>query len=343
MLIFALTSILVACNQEEESSKPPVKDSEPVETEEVIVDESEYANVFPLTGIETNEEVNQRPFAVMINNHPAARPQSGLTKADIIYEVLAEGDITRFLAVFQSEAPEIIGPVRSARDYFIELSKGFDAFYVAHGFSETAKEILSNGSIDNINGMYYDGSLFWRSEDRVAPHNSYTSYTFIKKGASDNGYNFSSETASLPFLTEKELNGELEGEAAPNVKVSYSSRSEFAAEYRYNNDVNRYERYSNGEQTIDYETREPVLLDNVLIVEMEHKILDNGRRSININSGGSGLLLQKGKAREVEWRNVEGRIIPFIGDKEAGFVPGRTWINIIPKTPGIAGAVSYGN
>src|SRR5690606_25562598 len=101
------------------------------------------------------------------NNHPNARPQSGLASADVVYEMLAEGDVTRFLALYQSEIPDNIGPIRSARSYFIELAKGLDAFYIAHGFSPEAQSMLRNNVVDNINGMYYDGSIFKRSRDRV--------------------------------------------------------------------------------------------------------------------------------------------------------------------------------
>ena len=79
----------------------------------------------------------------MVNNHPKARPQSGLHKADIVYEILAEGDVTRFLPYFQSEKPENIGPVRSARDYYIDLAKGLNALYIAHGYSPEAKKCLT--------------------------------------------------------------------------------------------------------------------------------------------------------------------------------------------------------
>lgn len=78
----------------------------------------------------------------MINNHPKARPQTGLTEADIVYEVLAEGEVTRFLAIFQSSNPKLIGPVRSSRDYYIELAKGYNSLYIAHGYSPEAKNYL---------------------------------------------------------------------------------------------------------------------------------------------------------------------------------------------------------
>ena len=126
-------------------------------------------------GLLSEEENTRRPVLATINNHPQARPQSGISDADIVYELAAEGNITRLLALFQSELPEEIGPIRSARDYFIHIAKGLDAFYVAHGYSPDAKQLLENRFVDNVNGMQYDGTLFKRSKERNAPHNSYIS------------------------------------------------------------------------------------------------------------------------------------------------------------------------
>ena len=346
-IIFFLLIISNACSQQEEVKEKPA--TEETQEQPVTAEPEDDANAnlfeyaFPLSGIGTGVESTQRPYAVIINNHPSARPQSGLHKADIIYEMLAEGDVTRFLAIFQSEHPEIIGPVRSARDYFVDFSKGFDAFFVAHGWSPDAKKILQAREVDNINGMTYDGTLFWRDNSRVAPHNSYISFENIEKGAEQTGQLFANNTPPLPFLTEQEASN-LNGTNGLNVSVDYSSREIFESEYTYNTKIERYERYSYDEQTIDRETSEPIYLDNVFIVEMEHQIIDSeGRRTINALSGGKGLLLQKGVAKEVEWKNIDGRIVPYQDNKEVGLVPGKTWINIIPDSPGITGSVSFGN
>lgn len=344
LYILGITLLLLttACANKEEAAKKQ-DEHEFKQVEPVVKEEPMFDHVFPLTGIKTNEEIDSRPFAVMVNNHPQARPQSGLHMADVVYEVLAEGDVTRFLAVFHSEKPSIIGPVRSARDYYIELSKGFDALYVAHGWSPEAQEILNSGRVDNINGMVYDGTLFWRADHNVAPHNSYISFENIVKGANKQGYTMKDEVSSFSFLKENELDN-IEGTTAEHVRVSYSSRDVFAAVYDYNIEQGKYERYSGGVQTVDRETNTPVLLDNVLIVEMNHRLIDDyGRREIDITTGGKGFLLQKGKAQEIEWKNVDGRIVPFMNGEEVYFVPGKTWINIIPTSPGITGAVSFGN
>jgi Protein of unknown function (DUF3048). len=281
----------------------------------------------PLTGLKSEKKPDHRPVAVMINNHPLARPQSGLEKADIIYEVLAEGGVTRFLAIFQSEMPEIFGPVRSARDYYIELAKGYDAFFVAHGFSPEAKRMLDSGYIDNINGIYYDGTLFQRSKERQAPHNSYMTYENLKKGAEKNGYSLKGMPEPLKFLQDGD---EIDGTPATEVNIDYSTDS-FFVRYVYDADTQTYARYSNNKKTVDEESGNPIALANIFIVEMSHSVIDEkGRLEINLDSGGKALLLQRGKVIEVEWENKEGKILPCLAGRQVPLVPGKTWINIVP-------------
>lgn len=108
----------------------------PVQEEQNVEEPSTSLYTAPLTGLPVDEAITRRPLAVMINNAPAARPQSGLSSADIILEVLAEGGITRFIAIFQSEgAAETVGPVRSIRPYLIELGESYDGVLVHAGGS----------------------------------------------------------------------------------------------------------------------------------------------------------------------------------------------------------------
>src|SRR5690625_6448169 len=171
-----LLSIVVACNQNEEVQVEEEDDDveiEEDEEEEEVVAAPQF--VYPFTGEEVESEVTNRALAVMVNNHTAARPQTGLVNADIVYEFLAEGAITRFLAIYQSEIPEVVGPVRSARSYYIETAKAHDAIYIYHGAANFIEEDLRAGWIENLNGAYYDndGFLFKRESFRKAPHNSY--------------------------------------------------------------------------------------------------------------------------------------------------------------------------
>ncbi|MGP7819430.1 DUF3048 domain-containing protein [Niallia sp. 01092] len=339
-IFLLLIILLTACSKEAEEVN---KHNENNQTGIAAKDDKEVkelAYTYPLTGLVSKEKSTDRAIGVMINNHPAGRPQSGLSKADVVYEVLAEGDITRFLAIFQSEIPETIGPIRSSREYYIHLAKAYNTLYIAHGYSPEAKKLLTKEYIDNLNGMQYDGTLFKRASNRVAPHNSYISYSNILKGAAMKKYKMDEPPRSLAFLKDSDIE-KIAGETNNTVDVKFGSNVQFNSEFKYDSSLQKYLRFSNGQQTVDYNTNEPVAVDNVFIVEAKHSIVDSkGRREIDLKSGGKGYLLQKGKWREVEWKNINGRILPVEHDKQSGLVPGKTWIDIIPSNPGINAAVS---
>lgn len=334
--------LLVSGCSKEKAEEPAKQETEKAEeATKGVTSEKELPFQYPLTGSGSETEVNGRAVAVMINNHPKARPQSGLNQADVVYEMLAEGDVTRFLAIFQSERPEMIGPVRSSRDYYIELAKGYDSLYIAHGYSPEAKELLDQGYVDNLNGMQYDGTLFKRESFRQAPHNSYISFDNVLKGAKEKNYAMENEPKSLEFLTKEEVKA-IQGEKADSAMISYLDNELFNVIYEYDAGLEKYKRYSNGELTADYKSGEPVLLDNIFIAEADHQVVDSaGRRDINLTTGGKGYLLQKGKVTEVQWENIDGRILPVLNGQQAGLVPGKTWINIVPSNPGLEQTVSF--
>ncbi|MCF6139146.1 DUF3048 domain-containing protein [Pseudalkalibacillus berkeleyi] len=329
----ALVLLFAACSSKETSTeKKEPKDKTEQETkdkEKPEPEEPEYAYSFPLTGIGTDEALQSRVVAVMVNNAPEARPQSGLHKADLVYEVLAEGRITRLVALFQSEKPEVIGPVRSARDYYVRLSNGFDAIYVHHGWSPSAKTMLTSGNIDSLNGLYYDGTLFERVSFRKAPHNSYITYENILKESKKRNFELEQEIQAFTFMDEKEASS-IEGDPAGNLTVTYGK---YQVEYQYQEDKGIYHRYTSKKQTVDRETNTPIELENIFVVSTDHKILDSqGRRSVNLTSGGEAILFQEGKAKQVQWKNDDGRIVPVKDGSEVPLVPGKTWVNIVPSS-----------
>lgn len=331
LAIFLGLVILTGCFNNDKTFKEKESDKKDIEEKEPeIVQEQHPQYYYPLTGLPTEKEPDHQAIGVMINNHPNARPQSGLHKADVVIEALAEGGITRFLAIFHSEFPEKIGPVRSARDYYIYLAKGFDSLFVFHGWSPSAKALIESKYIESLNGLYYDGTLFQRAAFRRAPHNSYITYDNILKGAKMNHYKMDDPPEPYVFLNENES---IIGEDAKTITISYSNKS-FEVRYEYNSVSEKYERFSGNEQTIDLDTKEPIQLDNILIIEMQHRFLNDGsgRRSLDLTSGGKGYLLQKGKLQKIEWKNEDGLIIPYINNEKARFVPGKTWINIIPHS-----------
>jgi hypothetical protein len=339
--ITAVLLLLSGCNDKEKANGP--KQPEKEEVEEVIQEEveNELPYHYPLTGVGSETKTDGRAVAVMINNHPKARPQSGLNKADIVYELLAEGDVTRFLAVFQSEKPDNMGPVRSARDYYIDIAKGLDALFIAHGYSEEAKELLERDFVDNLNGMVYDGTLFKRASFRDAPHNSYITYENVLKGAKEKKYSINQSPPEFQFLSEEDSKSVM-GNDAKSVMISYSASGVFNSTYEYDESVGKYKRYSDGDQTIDYETKKPILVDNLFIIETTHQVIDEAaHKEIDLQSGGSGYLVQKGKVMEVEWKNDNGLLVPIRNGEVVPFVQGKTWVNVVPANPGLQSSVSF--
>lgn len=301
-------------------------------------------NMYPLTGMKTNEEVTDRIISVMVNNHSKARPQSGLSKADIVFEILAEGNTTRFLALYQSEQPEVVGPVRSARQYYFDLASNYDALYVYHGAAKFVDEMILSRGIENLNGATYDNdeNLFKREAFRKAPHNSYLQFAAVYPVAEEKGYDIIHTYESLPFLDEDEA---VEGDDTAHVVVAYPGRSsQNVVEYKYDAASELYTRYENQIKTVELDTEEAIAVDNVFIIETHHEVIDKeGRRSVDLESGGEAYLIQKGIVKKVKWENEQGRIIPTKDGKPVGFVPGKTWINIIPTNPGIEQSVELLN
>jgi hypothetical protein len=327
---------LAACNEEAGAAEPEKnaeKETAVVEkeTEEKVTVEDEKPDVdfekFPLTGERAEEVADNRVVSVMVNNHRKARPQSGLSQADIVYEVLAEGQITRFLALFHSDIPDTIGPVRSARPYYFQIANGYDAIYTYHGASTVINQKVANSGIDYLDGALYDnnGWLFKRSTDRIAPHNSYLLTEGLGQVMESKDYEATKEPEALPF----EENQNLEGMPVDEVAISYGANTNVS--FTFDQETGQFLRSSDGEPTIDRSNEERVSVENVWIIEADHRVIDDaGRRDIDLTSGGNGYLLRDGKMKEVQWKNVEGRLLPFENDEPLSFTPGQTWVNIIP-------------
>jgi hypothetical protein len=330
--VFILLFALAAC-QSNGDDKSKSKKEKPDQAQQQSK-EKKPKDLYPLTGKPADRPADNRPIGVMIENHPDARPQSGIYRADIVYEALAEGSITRFLALYQSEQPQIVGPVRSARPYFVKLNNAFDAIYVSHGWSPQAKTLIKSTDTDNLNGLFYDGTLFHRVGFRKAPHNSYIPYTNIIKGAKENDFQLKADIKPLPFLSEKKMNN-LSGKKANEVNINYLDK--YSVNFVYQPEKDTYLRSSDGEKSYDRETKTPITVSNVFIVAAPHHAIDKyPRRGIDLKDGGKALLVQKGIVQKLRWKNVGGRILPVKNGKIVGFVPGKTWVNIIPADPGLS-------
>ncbi|QKS70436.1 DUF3048 domain-containing protein [Paenalkalicoccus suaedae] len=336
MAIIGVIIACTACQNNEEPSANNESDSPEVNEEATTpnnsndeAEEESFTYTSPLTGVGTNDETTHRAFGVMIENSAQARPQTGLYQADVVYEVLSEGRITRMLAIYHSTRPDDVGPVRSARDYYIFLNNGFDAIYASAGGSPQAFELIQRGAVNAISGLEFDGIHFRRSSDRSAPHNLYTSYDDLVAAAERLGFTTEDmEPPALPFNDNAISENTID---VNEVSISYGSALNDVS-FDYYEELSGYIRSVGGEPMNDYIDDNPVAPRNLFIVEANHRVIDDvGRRDIDIESGGRGYLIYDGQAVEVDWQNEEGIILPFQDEEALSFLPGRTWISIVPS------------
>ncbi|MBT2572241.1 DUF3048 domain-containing protein [Planococcus sp. ISL-110] len=308
-------------------------------TEQPPVEEA--LTIAPFTGEEAVPPANRRTVMAVINNHPDARPQTGLTEADIVFEMIAEYDITRFVALYQSSFPDTFGPIRSAREYFVELAVAYDAFFVAHGYSPDAYTMLESGIVDHVNGIQHDGTLFQRSSDRVAPHNSYITMKNIET-AMENVQASAEYSGKSPYHFYGAADNAKLDEQALSVRVEYGTNELFFSDFTYDSQLHLYSRSVGGVPTTDKETLETAEVSNVLVFEASHETVDSeGRQSIDLSSGGDALLFQNGGVREIEWSSLDGMLVPTADGEVVQLVPGKTWIHVVPDSPGMEQSVSY--
>ncbi|RYG71376.1 DUF3048 domain-containing protein [Lentibacillus lipolyticus] len=346
VLIFFVTVLLLfaACsdNDKEQTAEDSEAKANAIDEKEQTPEASANVHTYPLTGVKTDQPVDDRIVGVMVNNHRRARPQTGLSKADIVFEILAEGTITRFLALFQSDKPDVVGPVRSAREYYFELASGYGAIYTYHGAAAFVNDMIRNRGIEYLDGAMHDndGHLFKREPFRKRPHNSYLQLDAVYDVAQNKGYDITKSYDPLPFAS-KEQTESITGSPATHVKITYSDNPMNIVEYQYDTEGETYTRYSDGTKTVELNSQKAITTDNILIAETPHQVIDDaGRREVDITSGGDAYLFQKGKVRQVTWENRDGRIIAVKDGEPVPFVPGKTWINVVPSSPGIDQSVT---
>ncbi|WP_426449790.1 DUF3048 domain-containing protein [Paenibacillus sp. S-38] len=314
----------------------------------------------PLTGLPLGDAALQRPVMVMVNNAPQARPQSGLSDADMLLEVLAEGEITRLVAIYQS-SPAVqnpIGPVRSIRPYFIELGKSFGAIQVHAGGSPDGYAKLKKERIDDMDEITNAGPSFWREKSRKAPHNLYTSLEKIRTGAEGRGFTVTGDAAALPaytFASADEAAQPVSGSAvsgsgpdasaeAASLDVTFLVKG-YKVGYRYDAGSGRYLRTIDGEPHKDLNNGSQLAAGNVIVMGADHKVLDKeGRLDVKLTGGGEALLFQKGRVLKGEWRRgASNEPLKFwSGGKEPALLPGQTHILIVPNAPDFSSHVTYG-
>jgi len=337
----------------------------------LTVDNQPKTEVCPLNGAlysKTRRELweKRRPLGITVENHTEARPQSGLSFADIVYEAVAEGGITRFLAIYYCQDAVPVGPVRSARIYFIKLLQEYGQYPLyAHvggannpGPADALGEIVKLGwaSYNDLNQFSVPFPYFWRDYERLpnraTEHTMYTSTIKLWQYARDKrkltnvderGISWNKNFIPWSFKDdeEKEKRGSIS-------KISFgfwdSSFSDYQVTWFYNKEKNLYERNNGGKPHLDKNTGKVLTAKNVIIVFAKESPVNDGYPGghilYKITGSGNGLLFQDGRVIKITWQknNEESRMIFFDSmGKKVDLVRGPIWIEILP----IGNKVSY--
>ena len=299
---------------------------------------SEENNV--LTAVVEEKEVqifkgNDRPIAVMIDNHDDAWPQAGLQRAYMVYEIIVEGGETRLMALFKGvDDVEKIGPVRSARHYFIDYAMENDAIYVHFGESPQASSDIKKYSIAEIDGISEDGTTFWRVKDKKAPHNAVTSMENLIKSAKNKNFRMTSSEESVLNYVADEVNLE-EGQGAVSVTIPHSQLQTVKYEYDEENKV--YERFARKEAQVDWDTDEPITVKNIIITFCDNYTLSDaenkGRQGLKNIGTFDGYYITNGKAIKIKCiKNArdEKTVYQDLNGNEIDVNDGNTFVHICP-------------
>ena len=304
-----------------------------------LLEATETANVVPkvikkyyspLNGIEVIDEAatKRAVTAVMIENSPEARPQSGLADAEVVFEAVAEGGITRFIALYQTSQPSLIGPVRSLRPYYADWAAGFDPSVAHVGGSPEALTMIRSGSYGVDIDQFFNASSYWRATDRSAPHNVYTSsdkLTALNASKSKTTSNFTFS----PRIDEKKA----ATPSASSIAVAVSGGI-FNVSYSYDSASNSYQRAQGGVAHTDREKGQ-IAPKAVVVMKTDISLAADGSHQIIATTGsGQVYVFQNGTVTEGTWSKSGPKDKLYFKDadgKEISLIRGQTWVTTVAK------------
>ena len=284
------------------------------------------------------DQANFWPYAVMIENLLTTRPQSGLSQASVVYETLAEGGSTRFMAVFDpsEKIPEIM-PVRSTRLYYVEWVSEYAALYAHAGGSPKALTVIrENDDINDLDALSRNGKYFWRDRTKYAPHNLVTSSDKMNFALRDFGLLDKAATFTpWKYKDEAVLTGR--GTDGKSIEFNFSTGKTFLVRYRYDQATNDYKRFNADQPHEDKNTGEQIAVKNVIVQLVREPGYDpSGKGRLDIYVGGTGVawIFLDGQATKGTWQKDSrtGRtIFTDVGGTEVVFNRGNTWIHVVPE------------
>lgn len=277
------------------------------------------------------EEANLPVISVIIENLSTVRPQAGLQEAGVVYEALAEGGITRFLALYAGQKADLIGPVRSMRPYYLEWCAEYEAMCAHIGGSPQALEAISGLGLKDLNAMH-EGSYFWRDLSIPAPHNLFTKSELLEYALRDKKFDQEPKYAAWKFsdapkLEERPLEEKF-------IKIDFSG-PDYVVEYKYNREENEYLRFNGGEVHKDRNTDKQITVKNVVVIKLPAKVVDEkGRVELDVVGEREAYLFSSGQAFEGKCVKKDRDSRTFCYHEDGGeheFVRGNTWVEAIPE------------
>ncbi len=271
---------------------------------------------------------NYFPVAVMVENLVGSRPQSGLDKANLVYEVLVEGGITRFMAVYASgEEVQQIGPVRSARRYYLDWVSELDSLYAHIGGSPETFELIGPYNIRDLN-QFYNSQYFWRSSERYAPHNLYTSSELLARAVRDKEEPEEGDYDAWSYSNDEDPS-DIDGKT---LTIDFSTYN-YQVKYVYDRKTNDFERYLAGEPH-KMEDGSGIRAKNVVVQYVKTRIADSENRlSIETVGEGNALIYKDGEEIVATWKKPKRKMRTLYFDesgKEISFNRGTTWVEVVP-------------
>jgi hypothetical protein len=291
----------------------------------------------------SQKDIDNYPIAIMVENaaFDGVRPQFGLSKAQIVYEIVVEGGITRLMAVYAGDMPDKIGPVRSARPTYLEFASEYDALYAHAGGSPDALQAISGLGIKDLSALGTDARFFYRDNTRYAPHNLFTSKELLLLTKRDK--QLAAATTSFNSWDFKdEAKPQVEPTAEKSMNISFGSSPLYDVRYVYNYVDNNYERWNGGELQRDANDNSILTTKNIVvqIVPPASSAGDKGRINFDVNGEGKVFIARDGEVIEGIWKkpNRKSRTEFFTTDgKTIQLDRGTTWVEIVPTI----GSVTY--
>lgn len=324
ILLLILACLFIFTNKKEEKTNDKKQ-----ETKEELKENEKKLSI-------VDENSNSRPYAVMINNIGTARPlQSGLQDAYIMYEIIVEGGLTRYLALFMDQKTERIGSIRSARHYYLDYALENDAIYVHHGQSPQAKSDFSNLGIERIEVTA--SKTGWRDKtlNVSSEHTLFTSIEKLSNGLKGKRTEREKELLLNYSVDEINLNDYPEVKTANKVKIEYSSSVTSSYEYDAENKV--YKRFVNNKEHKDYVTGKQYTFKNIITYQIENYLLsatgNKGRQGLENIGTGSGYFITNGMAVPITWEKKTREsqtVYKYKDGKEIIVNDGNTFIQIQP-------------